>query len=97
MIGTSGSSKVISTSKIRKITAIKKNRRENGIRADPLGSNPHSKGEFFSRSLIVFLDKIDDRIISALAMIKITAIKNDRERIVFPGFSPALLIGSQLY
>ena len=37
-----GRSKVISTSKIRKITAIKKNRKENGNRADPLGSNPHS-------------------------------------------------------
>ena len=37
-----GNSNVISTSKIRKITAIRKNRRENGNRADPLGSNPHS-------------------------------------------------------
>lgn len=37
-----GKINVISTSKIKKITAIKKNRRENGSRADPLGSNPHS-------------------------------------------------------
>ena len=37
-----GRSKVISTSKIKKITAIKKKRREKGNRADPLGSNPHS-------------------------------------------------------
>lgn len=37
-----GSRRVISTSKIRKITAIKKNRKEKGNRADPLGSNPHS-------------------------------------------------------
>lgn len=37
-----GKSKVISTSKIKKITAIKKNRKEKGKRADPLGSNPHS-------------------------------------------------------
>lgn len=37
-----GRRRVISTSKIRKITAIRKNRRENGNRADPLGSNPHS-------------------------------------------------------
>lgn len=28
----------------------RKNRRENGIRAVFLGSNPHSKGEVFSRS-----------------------------------------------
>jgi len=38
---------------------IKKNRRENGIRDDDFGSNPHSKGELFSRSTIVFFDKID--------------------------------------
>lgn len=37
-----GNNSVISTSKIKKITAIKKNRKEKGIRADPLGSNPHS-------------------------------------------------------
>ena len=37
-----GRRRVISTSKIKKITAIRKNRREKGKRADPLGSNPHS-------------------------------------------------------
>lgn len=37
-----GRRRVISTSKIKKITAIRKNRSENGSRADPLGSNPHS-------------------------------------------------------
>lgn len=41
---------VISTSKIRKITAIKKNRSENGRRLGLLGSNPHSNGDGFSRS-----------------------------------------------
>jgi hypothetical protein len=51
-----GIRRVISTSKIKKITAIKKNCRENGKRADDLGSNPHSKGEFFSRSEWVFLE-----------------------------------------
>jgi hypothetical protein len=35
-----------------KITASKKNRMENGIRADRIGSNPHSNGESFSRLLI---------------------------------------------
>lgn len=38
-------------SKTRKITASRKNRREKGIRALPKGSNPHSKGEAFSRSI----------------------------------------------
>lgn len=33
-----------------KMTASKKNRVENGIRADFKGSNPHSNGDDFSRS-----------------------------------------------
>ena len=41
-IDANGRSRVISTSKIKKMTAIKKNRKEKGNRADPLGSNPHS-------------------------------------------------------
>lgn len=52
-----GSIKAISTSKIRKIIVIKKNCREKGMREEDLGSNPHSKGDLFSRSIIVFLDK----------------------------------------
>lgn len=50
-----GNNRVISTSKIKKITAIRKNRRENGIRAVSNGLNPHSNGEDFSRSLLVFI------------------------------------------
>ena len=50
----SGKRSVISTSKIKKIMAIKKNRSEKGSRADPFGSNPHSNGELFSRSLMGF-------------------------------------------
>lgn len=53
-----GISKVISTSKIKKITVIMKKCMENGIRALFLGSNPHSKGEDFSRSEKVFLEII---------------------------------------
>jgi hypothetical protein len=51
-----GSNSAISTSKIKKITAIKKNRSENGNRAELLGSNPHSNGELFSRSSIIFFE-----------------------------------------
>jgi hypothetical protein len=40
----------ISISKMIKITASRKNRKENGIRALRLGSNPHSNGDDFSRS-----------------------------------------------
>ena len=55
MIDASGSNSVISTSKIKKITAIKKNRNENGRRAVPFGSKPHSKGEFFLGLKLFFL------------------------------------------
>ena len=50
--------RAISTSKIKKIMAIKKKCKEKGRREEDFGSNPHSKGEHFSRSKIVFLDKI---------------------------------------
>lgn len=46
-----GKINAISTSKIKKIIVIKKNFKENGNREDDIGSNPHSKGELFSRSL----------------------------------------------
>jgi hypothetical protein len=59
-----GKSKAISTSKIKKITAIKKNRRENGSRDELLGSNPHSKGDLFSRSIIDFFERIEANIIT---------------------------------
>lgn len=59
-----GKRRVISTSKIKKITAIRKNRREKGIRAVLNGLNPHSNGDDFSRSLFVFM-----LIVAASAMI----------------------------
>lgn len=53
-----GINKAISTSKIKKITAIKKNCNLKGNRVEFFGSNPHSNGEFFSRSIKVFLEEI---------------------------------------
>ena len=53
-------------SKTRKITASKKNRNENGIRADDFGSKPHSNGEDFSRSVGVFIDKISIAVITTI-------------------------------
>jgi hypothetical protein len=50
-----GSNRAISTSKIKKITAIRKNRRQNGSRADLFGSNPHSNGDFFAVFSIFFI------------------------------------------
>lgn len=54
----------ISTSKIKNRTAIRKNCDENGIREDLFGSNPHSNGDLFSRSMVdFFLIKIHNNII----------------------------------
>lgn len=52
-----GTNKVISTSKIKKINAIKKKCIEKGRRADDFKSNPHSNVEFFSR-MSLFIDEI---------------------------------------
>jgi hypothetical protein len=49
-----GSNSANSTSKIMKITAIKKTRVENDSRAALFGSYPHSNGDLFSRSTLVF-------------------------------------------
>lgn len=70
-----GKIKAISTSKIKKIIVIKKKCKEKGIRADDLGSNPHSNGEHFSRSMNDFFERINDKNIIILEIIK---IKNDK-------------------
>ncbi len=54
-----GRIKAISTSKIKKIIVIRKNRSENGSREDDFGSNPHSNGDAFSRSTRVFFERIE--------------------------------------
>jgi hypothetical protein len=76
---------VISTSKIKKIMAIIKKRREKGIRDREKGANPHSKGEVFSRSIkAFFLKSVAVRMIArAIAMIK--KMIRDSVIISFPG------------
>ena len=64
-----GINKTISISKTIKIMANKKNRMENGVRAEWFGSKPHSNGDNFSRS---FWDRIDK--ISAIINIRIGRI-----------------------
>ena len=83
IIDASGSRRVISTSKIKKITAIKKNRKENGRRAVPLGSNPHSNGEFFSRSDKVFFASKEAIIITRVEIMKIAETIIDIMIIIF--------------
>ena len=99
MIDARGSNSVISTSKIKKITAIKKNRNENGRRAVPFGSKPHSKGEFFSRSEIVFFDSKEAIAITIVEIAKIIIIADDKIIIVFSkdflspgGWKPPILL-----
>lgn len=58
-----GINRTISMSNTMKMMANKKNRMEKGIRAVLLGSNPHSKGDDFSRSVL-------DRAAKILAAIK---------------------------
>jgi hypothetical protein len=53
-----GMIKAISTSKIRKIIAIKKKRIEKGYREELSGLNPHSKGVILFRSISIFFDKV---------------------------------------
>jgi hypothetical protein len=52
MAGMAGKIRINSTSKIRKIKAMQKNRIEKGRRAENLGVNPHSKGLVFSKSVL---------------------------------------------
>ena len=71
-----GINNTISISNTKKITANKKNRIEKGIRALLLGSNPHSKGEHFSRSseewnvIIKAIDRTAIGIIKAVIKVK---------------------------
>lgn len=63
--------RINSTSKIKKIIVIKKNRREKGSRAKDLGVNPHSKGLSFSRSTLSLNLKIDPKSVKTPAKLKV--------------------------
>jgi hypothetical protein len=76
----------ISTSKIKKIIAIKKNRIEKGRREEFIGLNPHSNGESFSRSVIFFLPKIVERAITMKAIIKIIQAIINKFKIIYIKF-----------
>jgi hypothetical protein len=78
-----GSSSAISTSKIMKITAIRKNRDEKGIRAELLGSNPHSNGELFSRSSLFFFEIRVANIITAVDSISVMVAAVMASRITY--------------
>lgn len=84
-----GKINAISTSKIKKIMAIKKNCIEKGIREVFRGSNPHSKGDAFSRSLILFFDKKEASPITSIEINKIIIAAMNRFKIIYTKiFSP---------
>lgn len=72
---------VISTSKIKKITAIKKNCIENGRREALFGSYPHSNAEAFSREFLFFDEIVEFKIIKTVDR---TSVKIIIKRIIFP-------------
>lgn len=74
---------MISTSKIKKIIEIKKNRTEKGIREESIGSNPHSKGDVFSRSRTVFFEISKEILITITLIIKIMIIINIKLKIIY--------------
>lgn len=63
--------------------ATKKNRIENGRRADPSGSNPHSYGDSFSWSGVIWGSQKDTvvKIMESVRVIKIIVIT---KFIIFP-------------
>lgn len=78
-----GKIKAISTSKIKKIIVIKKNRKENGNREEDFGSNPHSNGELFSRSIKAFFDKIEAKNITIDVINRIRKAIKIIEKIIY--------------
>lgn len=75
---------------------IKKNRKEKGIRDDDFGSNPHSKGDLFSRSVIDFLDKNEAKNIITIEIIMIIDEIKKIIKIIYIKFLN-FIIGSYIY
>lgn len=85
---------MISTSKIKKINLIIKNWILNGIREFDKGSNPHSKGDIFSRFLIDLIEmKKFKNIINKEIKINKKKIKK-KVQIIYINFRLNFLIGN---
>jgi hypothetical protein len=90
-----GINRTISMSNTIKINASRKKRSENGIRAVFLGSNPHSNGDDFSRSVI-------ERVARTHAAMKTTITRmeaiiiNRMEAVINWGYIIFFLIKSQV-
>lgn len=90
-----GIRRTISMSNTIKIRASRKNRRENGIRAVFFGSNPHSNGDDFSRSLNEREARIQAAVNTSLTKIEAIII-NRIDAVINWGYSIFLLIKSQV-
>lgn len=65
---------------------IKKNRIEKGNREEFIGSNPHSKGEVFSRSFIDFFDSKEAKYIIIIDTIIIMSLIKYSKKIIYTKF-----------
>jgi hypothetical protein len=90
MLDIKGNSKINSTSKTRKIIAIRKNRKVKGNRALNLGENPHSKGLSFSRSKTSFLLKITPKKLTTA--VRINTLTKKTEKIIILQIYLSLLL-----
>lgn len=80
-----------------KITASKKNRIENGVRAERDGSKPHSNGDNFSRFLrVVVRDEVIHAIINTKRGIMIAVIEDSRIKFIYQKFINSLMIKSHM-
>lgn len=92
-----GINSTISISKTIKITARRKNRMENGVRAERVGSNPHSNGDNFSRFLTVRVrEEVIHAIINTREGIKIAVMDDSRIRFIYQKFKNSLMIKSHM-
>jgi len=75
MLWIAGNRITISTSKIKKIIVTKKKRSEKGRRWLEFASNPHSKGEDFSRFILLFFLRARERTKTTDLIVKIRGVK----------------------
>ena len=85
--GILGNRRAISRSNIRNNIAIRKNRKENGRRADFIGSNPHSYGDFFSSFNVrvgkrcpIISKKLDSAMVSNIKIVRFMVLINIKEK-----------------
>ena len=84
-----GRRRTISTSKIKKIIVIRKKRSEKGRRVEELESNPHSKGEAFSRLKPLFEANTNERN-KRIKQIRATKIKTTDRLKIIPSLNESL-------